>query len=134
MTDDVVTVVPDDTIVAYLRRFIREQRHAPTVAQVARAMGWRSRATAQRRLDKLRQGGRITGSGRALAVVPDPAEARERIREVTERLSARAAEDAERYAGRIDGTPGAGPLLDAYRRGWEDGFRIGVGAIREDPS
>jgi len=121
MTGDVVTIVDDSAIVEWLRVFLDGRGHAPTVQQVADAMGWRSRATAHRRLEKLRERGVIAGAGRSLRLVePEPPTLDDRIEEIeSAALAARGEPDT-------GGLPRPIGWLAGYERGWHDGFRAGL--------
>ena len=121
MTDDVVTVVVDSAIVEWLRVFLDTRGHAPTVQQTADAMGWRSRATAHRRLEKLRERGVIAGAGRSLRLV-EPST----LDDLTGQFEA-AAVEAEAVYGRRNPAR-SGSHLDAYGQGWREGFRAGLRA------
>lgn len=121
MTYDVVTMIDDEGLLEVVRRIADRQGYAPTLAQIAKEVGWRSRATAHRRITRLKEAGKLAGSGRTLRVVEQPRTVEGLTAAIEERLAA----DRSRAGGPHKGVE----WRNGYGRGWRDGFRAGVAEL-----
>lgn len=119
--NDVIVNIDDSALLEVIVGMIRETGHAPTLEAIRQRVGWGSRSTAHRRVDRLKAQGKLTGSGRSLRVA-EPATIDDRIRDLE--AQAQVAEEGwgRRHPAR------SGSHLDAYGQGWRDGFRAALPA------